>query len=53
MKKELKKVRAKKLHLHREALRQLDPERDGDFLKVAGGMPMSPVPHCFLTNNGC
>lgn len=53
MKKESQKARVKKLQLHREVLRPLDPEKDGDFLKVAGGMPLSPATYCALTNGGC
>ena len=52
MKKETPKVRIQKLHLNREALGQLDPEQHGDLLKLAGGMPMSPVPHCAVTTAG-
>ncbi|HEX4965757.1 MAG TPA: hypothetical protein VF173_33415 [Thermoanaerobaculia bacterium] len=53
MKKERKKLHVKRLQLNREALRQLDLREDGDLLKVAGGMPMSPVSHCGLSLNGC
>ena len=53
MKKDSQTLRVKKLRLHREVLRPLDPEKDGDFRQVEGGFPMSPATHCVLTNNGC